>query len=175
MNINTSISAYSYTTTSFDKKSQSSVSNPAKLDADSVTAASTAAGSAANAAQDAKAKSTFVQDLPDEAYAIPAWRTGYYEDVSSTLIMGLPGNYAPAKSAGFAAGTSADNIEYGNLLQKHVKDTYEKNGLLDATDRYKALSLNKGLEEQIHKQFTASVSADPRMMELMGKLGVALS
>ncbi|MGA8136986.1 MAG: hypothetical protein WCA48_22945 [Pseudomonas gingeri] len=177
MNINSPISTYSYTPSTVNKNVQSQASKTSATDVTNLADVSTAATqtSPATTTQDSKVKSAFVQDLPDEAYAIPAWRAGYYEDITSTLVTGLPGNYVNPKNSGFSAASQADNTEYGELLQKHVKETYEKNGLMNAGDRYKALSVNKDLDEHLHKEFTASVSSDPRMMELMSKLGVVLT
>lgn len=170
MNINSSISALSYTPATLNKN----LPTTAKSDVAVETATNQSKARLASAQQTAISSPTSAQGVPDEAYAIPAWQTGYYHDITYMTVLGTPANYVDPKSAGLAAGSPADNLEYGQLLRKHVHEVYEKNGLSDAGERYKALSVVKGLDERLHKEFTDSVNKDPRMMELMGKLGVSL-
>ena len=171
MNINNSVSTCSYPTAPVIKGAQSQPSENAAVE---LTATATPAGKRINP-QDSKTISVFVQDLPDEAYAVPAWQAGYFRDITHEWLDGKSGDYVDPKNAGFALVSKVESHEYGDLLQKHVKEVYEKNGLMNAGDRYKALSVNKGLDQALHREFTDSISSDPRMMELINKLGLSLT
>lgn len=111
-------------------------------------------------------------DIPVEAYAIPKWMTGFYRDITNEMALGTSATYVDPKNIGWASATQEELAEFNELRQKHLVDLYESNGLSDLITRYKAVNSVPGLNERLKDQFYASVSADPKLMSLMNKIGI---
>lgn len=147
------------------EQSQAAVFDPIKSTAQSQKTAETSKPAQATGA---------TEELPVEAYALPYWMEGFGWNLSLDSVPGAPAGYIAPENRGFAAATSADLIEYSDLLSKHLNEVYERNGISDSNSRYKATMLVPGLNERLHREFNESISADSRMMSLLNKLGVEL-
>ncbi|KPA96228.1 hypothetical protein PF70_03748 [Pseudomonas asplenii] len=64
--------------------------------------------------------------------------------------------------------------EYFTLLRHHTDELYKRNGLIDDESTYAALN-SRSTNERLHQEFLESLRNDPRMAELTGRLGIALS
>ncbi|TDV61779.1 hypothetical protein [Pseudomonas sp. LP_7_YM] len=127
------------------------------------------------AAKVSSKSSGFVPGLPDEAYAVPNWMAGYYNDITYMLTMGLPYNYVPPENVAYMEGSPQDQAAYAALLQSHIRELYDNSGLGNTAECYYALKNDPSLNEKLHQAFTESVSSDPEMMEVMSRLGISLS
>lgn len=146
-------------------ESQAAVFDPVKTRAPSQRAAETSKPAASTDP---------TEQLPVQAYALPSWLNGFGWDLSLDSAPGTPAGYVAPENQGFAAATSAEMIEYSTLLNKHLNELYERNGITESNSRYKATLLVPGLNERLHREFNESISTDARMMGLMSKLGVGL-
>ncbi|SDT09410.1 hypothetical protein NLK61_25725 [Pseudomonas fuscovaginae UPB0736] len=74
----------------------------------------------------------------------------------------------------FSNISSGERNEYFALLQSHMSDLYERNGLIDDDSKYAALN-SRSTNERLHQEFLEGIRNDPRMSELVSRLGIALS
>ncbi|QXI26461.1 hypothetical protein [Pseudomonas vanderleydeniana] len=116
-----------------------------------------------------------LMDPPLPVGAIPSWLGEFATKVT------FPSERAAQGRAGsleldprFSNLSSAEADEYFSLLQSHTNALYERNGLIDDESTYAAFN-SRSTNERLHQEFLEGIRNDPRMSELTGRLGIALS
>ncbi|MCO8161839.1 hypothetical protein NJC38_06675 [Pseudomonas sp. 21LCFQ010] len=118
------------------------------------------------------ASSPAEKPLPVQAYALPAWMT-----VTSASVIKADNTGAITISVQNQALMNADPQEQAQLdelWRQHASQVYADNGLSDLGTRYEATRNNPELDTKLHRQFNQSVTADPQLMALLDKFGIAL-
>lgn len=74
----------------------------------------------------------------------------------------------------WAAASDADRNEFGRLFAAHRADVFKENGIGTTVSYHDALVADKDYSEQIRQQLVERLKQDPRMVELLDKLGAPL-
>ena len=111
-------------------------------------------------------------DYPVEMYRMPNWMAGSSIQVANTL--GASGNWQAERYPQFAAASAAEHKEYAGLLHSTYQALLKDNGIQSVDDHYRALILDRASSESLRVQMQERVAANPRLLELMGKLGLGI-
>ncbi|WP_416772792.1 hypothetical protein ACMGT0_12320 [Pseudomonas sp. RHF3.3-3] len=118
----------------------------------------------------AGAEMSDVMDPPVPIGAVPKW----WGEFALEVIFLPDGTSAFKNEARFSSLSSGEMDEYFTLLRHHTDELYKRNGLIDDESTYAALN-SRSTNERLHQEFLESLRNDPRMAELTGRLGIALS
>ncbi|NWE69065.1 hypothetical protein HX857_10135 [Pseudomonas gingeri] len=113
-------------------------------------------------------------DPPLPIGAMPAWWGEFAIRVIFPSERGSPELKALPENEKFSNLSSGESIEYFALLKAHMNNLYECNGLLDENAINKALN-SRSTNERLQREFYEGIRADPKMSELVDKLGISLS
>lgn len=116
------------------------------------------------------AKAAQTPDHPLEMYQLPAWMAGSYIEAPNTL--GASANWLDERYPQVAAASSAERTEYSQLLQSTYQALLKDNGIQSVEDHYQAVILDRESSESLRLQMRERVAADPRLLELMNRLGL---
>nr|WP_314489428.1 hypothetical protein [uncultured Pseudomonas sp.] len=196
MNINATGYIHSYANPAI-KKIANPLSSPdgtsaSKNNATSDSASlSSLADKASSAAQEKTVFYTNNSHMQNKPYGTPNWDTSLTPNWQASVI--------PSWQVDLLAGTryicgptgeveiiehnnqkylqvsNSERAEYNELLQKHMQELYEKNGLSNAVERYNALKSVPGLNEKLRDELKNNLAADERMTALMQKLEVSMA
>lgn len=119
----------------------------------------------------AAANMSDMMDPPVPVGAMPSWWGEFAVEVKFPSERGTA---AVVDDARFSNLSSAEANEYFTLLKYHTDELYKRNGLTDDESTYAALN-SRSTNERLHQEFLDGMRNDPRMSELAGKLGIALS
>ncbi|KHL70294.1 hypothetical protein PT85_17060 [Pseudomonas flexibilis] len=103
-------------------------------------------------------------------YQLPAWMAGSYIEAPNTL--GASANWLDERYPQVAAASSAERTEYSQLLQSTYQALLKDNGIQSVEDHYQAVILDRESSESLRLQMRERVAADPRLLELMNRLGL---
>jgi hypothetical protein len=109
-------------------------------------------------------------DLPVEMYQLPAWMAGSYIEAPNTL--GASAKWLEERHPQVAAAPSAERSEYSSLLQSTYQALLKDNGIQSVEDHYRAMILDRESSESLRLQMRERVAANPRLLELMNRLGL---
>ncbi|SEI21777.1 hypothetical protein NLK61_25415 [Pseudomonas fuscovaginae UPB0736] len=110
-------------------------------------------------------------DPPLPLGAMPDWLGGYAIQVDMELGPLRPGGLPENRK--FSNLSSGERNEYFTLLESHIHNLYERHGLTDSESINAALN-SRSTNEKLHQEFLEGIRNDPRMSELVGRLGIAL-
>ena len=109
-------------------------------------------------------------DHPVEMYQLPAWMAGSYIEVPNTLVAST--NWLEERYPKVAAASSAERSEYSSLLQSTYQALLKDNGIRGVEDHYRDMILDRESSESLRLQMRERVAANPRLLELMNRLGL---
>ncbi|MGY2284374.1 hypothetical protein [Pseudomonas gingeri] len=113
-------------------------------------------------------------DPPLPPGAMPAWWGEFAILIQLPSQRGTTELKALPENEKFSNLSSGESIEYFALLKAHMNNLYERNGLLDENAINKALN-SRSTNERLQREFYEGIRADPKMSELVDKLGISLS
>ncbi|WP_338522888.1 hypothetical protein NUH87_23570 [Pseudomonas batumici] len=111
-------------------------------------------------------------DTQLKAAMIPSWLGTFYSRTPATF--GSRGDYIEPENVKFLNLTSGERDEYFILLNSIEHDLYEQNNLTNPIDCYEAYC-SPTANEAFHQDFINRIKDNPRMFELVKKLGILLS
>lgn len=117
---------------------------------------------AANAAQ--------THDHPLEMYQLPAWMAGSNIEAPNTLEASA--SWLEERHSQVAVASPAERAEYSKLLQSTYQTLLKDNGIQGVEDHYRAMILDRESSESLRLQMRERVAANPRLLELMNRLGL---
>jgi hypothetical protein len=127
------------------------------------------------ARQMAPAEQTIPQDNADgyplKMYSVPYWRAKYGFDISGGSRIGAPGDWFSKTYPQAASASTSEGVEYGNLVQGHYIAVLRANGIHSLEEHYRATILDQELSESLHQQMNERVRNDPRLLELLERIG----
>ncbi|HTO17560.1 MAG TPA: hypothetical protein VL129_00205 [Pseudomonas sp.] len=109
-------------------------------------------------------------DHPVEMYQLPAWMAGSYIQAPNTL--GANASWLTERYPQVATASSAERSEYSSLLQSTYQALLKDNGIHSVADHYQAMILDRESSESLRLQMRERVAANPRLLELMNRLGL---
>lgn len=126
------------------------------------------------ARQMAHAEQTMPQDNADsypllERYQIPDWRAKYGFLVNTRI--GASGNWFSEKYPQAASASVGERNEYSKLVEEHYQAALDANGVHGLEAHYRATILDQEFSESLHQQMNERVRSDPRLLELLVKMG----
>lgn len=160
------------TTQTAKKDNDFSINAPATQKQKEDTVSLSSQSTSANALTEASSADTIPAGFDDSV--IPSWLGGYAHDLTNESFLGCPATYIAPENMKFSRLSSGEKIEYFSLLRNHINDLYEQNGLTDIKSKYTAFS-SEASNEKLHQDFISRIKGDPRMFELVSKLGISLS
>ena len=109
-------------------------------------------------------------ETPLEMYQLPTWMAGSYIKVPATLGGGA--DWLAERYPQVAAASSGERGEYASLLQNTYQALLKDNGIQGVEDHYRAMILDGESSESLRLQMRERVAANPRLLELMSRLGL---
>lgn len=110
---------------------------------------------------------------PLEMYQIPSWHAEHMFQVPGQL--GVSANWFAEKYPQAASTSMSERIEYAELVQGHYQSVLDANGIQGIEDHYRATILDQDFSEALRQQMNERIQGDTRLVELMAKMGKAIS
>lgn len=111
--------------------------------------------------------------FPVEMYQVPKWQADYMSALPNQL--GSRGDWFAQAYPQAAAATMEERGEYSTRLHQHYQELLADNGIQGVEEHYRATILDKASSESLRQQMSERLSGDPRMVELMAKMGKTIS
>jgi|SRR5690606_13142722 len=110
------------------------------------------------------------QVYPVEMYAIPSWYGEYLFE--APMDLGGKGDWASVKYPQAAAMTESERDEYFGFITGHYQAVLADAHIDSLPEHYNALIVNRSSSEALRQQMSERVRNDPRLVELMTKMGI---
>ncbi|MBS1190814.1 MAG: hypothetical protein H6R10_2606 [Rhodocyclaceae bacterium] len=112
-------------------------------------------------------------EYPLEYYAMPQWLAGLFPTELSGKL-GARADDMYVKGGHLIGRYDAERYEYGKRLDSHLQAAMKKEGVDSLPEYHEAMTVDKAASERLRQQLRESLAGDPKMMELMGVLGMSL-